>query len=351
MTTHPSCWLEISRQAFSANVARAKKDLAGSSMLMVAVKSNAYGHGGHELAPLALRSGADALAVLDIETGVAIRQVAPDAPLLCWLISPDSNYQAAVDHKLTLGISHLWQLEDLEQCSIDSPVPVHIKVDTGLHRNGCLIGNLPALVGRAKDMEQRGLISVEGMWSHLADTSIDEDKKSLERFFQAVTIAKNAGLNPTILHIAASAAATDFPESRLDLVRVGISVYGVSPFDDRTAEDMGFIPVMVAKATVTDSSPTTTTIGMGYSDGLLPIPENVGWLHHNGHRGLITRVDAHSTIVNWATGTGPAVGETITLFGDPGNGSPRAEDWASWADTIGDEVVAGMPARIRRVFI
>jgi alanine racemase len=229
---------------------------------------------------------------------------------------------------------------------------VHIKVDTGLHRNGCLVEHLPALVTKAKEMENRGLIVVEGMWSHLADTSIDEDKKSLERFRQAVAIATDAGLTPTILHIAASAAATDLPESRLDLVRVGISVYGVSPFDDRTAEDMGFTPVMVAKARVTDTSPDgTTTIGMGYADGLLPIPPGSGWLHYDGHRGVISSVDAHSMRVTWPADFAPAIGDTVTIFGDPTHGSPRAEDWASWANTIGDEVVAGMPARLHRVFV
>ena len=352
MTTEHTCWLEISRDAFASNVARVKKDLAGPALLMIAVKSNAYGHGGHELAPIALESGAGALAVLDVDTGVAIREVAPDATLLCWLLSPHSNYQAAIDARLTLGISHLWQLEALAKCSIDSPVTVHIKIDTGLHRNGCLVEHLPALAQTARSMEERGLITVEGVWSHLADTSIEEDKKSLERFHHAVTLVKEAGLTPTILHIAASAAATDLPESRLDLVRVGISVYGVSPFDDRTAEDMGFQPVMVAKSTVTESSSTgTTTIGMGYVDGLLPIPADTGWLHHHGHRGVIGAIDGHSMTVTWPEGGAPGVGDTVTLFGDPGGGSPRAEDWASWANTIGDEVVAGMPARVHRVFV
>ncbi len=352
MTIEHTCWLEISRDAFAKNVSLAKKDLAGSAKLMIAVKSNAYGHGGAELAPMALNSGADALAVLDVETGVAIREVAPGAMLLCWLLSPHSNYQAAIDAELTLGISHLWQLDALEQCSINSPVMVHIKVDTGLHRNGCLVEHLPALVAKAKDMEKRGLIVVEGVWSHLADTSIEEDKKSLERFHQAVAIAQDAGLSPTFLHIAASAAATDLPESRLDLVRVGISVYGVSPFDDRSAEEMGFTPVMVAKARVTDASPDgATTIGMGYADGLLPISPGTGWLHHAGHRGVIDSVEAHSMTVTWPAGAAPATADTVTIFGDPSHGSPRAEDWASWANTIGDEVVAGIPARVHRVFV
>ncbi len=320
--------------------------------MMVAVKSNAYGHGGAELAATAMDSGADALAVLDVETGVAIRQVAPDASLLCWLLSPNSDFQAAIDANLTLGISHLWQLEAVEQCNTATPVTVHLKVDTGLHRNGCLIEHLPELLAKASDLEQSGVIRVEGMWSHLADTSIAEDRKSLDRFHHAVGLAAEAGLSPTILHIAASAAATDLPESRLDLVRIGISVYGVSPFDDRTAEDMGFTPVMVAKTTVVESSPDGhTTLTMGYADGLLPVPAGVGWLAHEGTLGTIDSVSPHAMGVTWPAGSEPLAGDTITLFGDPAGGSPRAEDWARWADTIGDEVVASMPAKIHRIFV
>ena len=349
MTAEHSCWLEINTRAFAKNVSRAKAGLAGSAELMIAVKSNAYGHGGAQLAEIAMNSGADALAVLDVETGVAVRKAVPHAPLLCWLLSPTSDYQAAIDANLTMGISHLWQLEALEHCVITAPVTVHVKVDTGLHRNGCLIENLPDLCAKARELENQGLIRVEGMWSHLADTSIEEDLLSLERFHRAVDIARTHGLTPTVLHIAASAAATDLPESRLDMVRVGISVYGVSPFDDRRAEDMGFHPVMVAKAQVIESQGSTTTLGMGFADGLLPIPEGTGWLHHNGTRGTITAIDQHTTTVTW-NGEAPSAGEAITLFGDLEHGSPRAEDWAAWADTIGDEVVAAMPEQIHRVF-
>jgi alanine racemase len=348
----PRCWLEISRSAFSKNVVHAKNSLAQGSRLMVAVKSNAYGHGGGELAAVAMDSGADALAVLDVETGVSIRQVVPDASLLCWLLSPRSDFQAAIDSELTLGISHLWQLDLVEGCDTPTPVAVHLKVDTGLHRNGCVIEHFPELTAKARKLEEAGVIQVEGMWSHLADTSIAEDRKSLDRFHQAVGIAKKAGLSPTILHIAASAAATDLPESRLDLVRIGISVYGVSPFDDRTAEDMGFTPVMVAQTTVVESFPDgRTTLGMGYADGLLPLPAGVGWLHHDGALGRIDSVSPHALSVTWPAGSEPQAGDAITLFGDPAGGSPRAEDWASWAGTIGDEVVAAMPGEVHRIFV
>ena len=334
-------------------MAHAKASLAGAAALMVAVKSEAYGHGGQALATLAVKAGADALAVLDIPTGVSLRSAAPSIPMLCWLISPHSNLQDAVDYSLTLGISHLWQLDMIRELAPETPILIHLKIDTGLHRNGCLQENWPTLVARAKELEDQGLVSVEGVWSHLADTSLAEDKISLARFHDAVDVVKNAGLTPTLLHIAASAAATDLPEARLDMVRVGISAYGVSPFDDRTAEDMGFHPVMAARAVVTQVDPVgqIVTVGMGYADGLLPLPPHTGWLNHQGHRGAIVSVEADHTVVSFDTGNLPEVGSVLTLFGEPELGSPRAEDWATWGDTIGDEVLVGIAPHVPRRYL
>ena len=353
MEITPRCYLDINTQAFSDNLAHAKASLAGSAALMVAVKSEAYGHGGQALARHAIQAGADALAVLDIPTGVNLRSAAPSIPMLCWLISPRSNLQDAVDYSLTLGISHLWQLDMIRELATHTPLLIHLKIDTGLHRNGCLKENWPELVSGAKALEDQGLIKVEGVWSHLADTSLEEDTISLTRFHDAVDVAKNAGLTPTLLHIAASAAATDLPEARLDMVRVGISAYGVSPFDDRSAEDMGFHPVMAARAMVTqiDATQQTVTVGMGYADGLLPLPPHTGWLDYNGHRGAIVSVEADHTVVSFDSGDLLGVGSVITMFGEPESGSPRAEDWATWGDTIGDEVLAGIASHVPRRYL
>jgi alanine racemase len=349
----PQCYLDIKTEVFVNNVAHAKASLAGSAALMVAVKSEAYGHGGEALAKQAVQAGADALAVLDIPTGVNLRSAAPVIPMLCWLISPHSNLQDAVDYSLTLGISHLWQLDMIRELAPNTPILIHLKIDTGLHRNGCLKENWPELVSEAKALEDQGLIRVEGVWSHLADTSLDEDKLSLARFHDAVDVVKNAGLTPTLLHIAASAAATDLPEARLDLVRVGISAYGVSPFDDRSAEDMGFHPVMAARAVVTqvDTVERTVTVGMGYADGLLPLPPHTGWLEHQGRRGSIVSVEVDHTVVSFDTQDIPPVGSVITMFGEPESGSPRAEDWATWGDTIGDEVLVGIAPHVPRRYL
>ena len=354
MELEPRCYAEISLPAFRANVAHAKDTLAGDAQLMIAVKSEAYGHGGLTLARAAREAGADALAVLDIAQGIAVREVEPSIPLLCWLHSPTSDFGAGARAKLDLGISGTWQLDLLAEQAPSMNTRVHLKIDTGLHRNGALAEHWPELVRHAAALEKEGHITVVGIWSHLADTSWEEDRTSLQRFHDAVAIARDAGLSPSILHIAASAAAAELPETRLDMVRIGIIVYGVSPFDDRTAQDMGFDPVMSVHAQVLSHSPggDTATLGMGFGDGLLPPQDGRGWVNYDGVRYLIETVEAdHLTIRSEADAPLPPVGEWVTLWGDSRGNSPRAEDWASWADTIGDEVVASLAPHVSRKFI
>ncbi|MBT5248500.1 MAG: alanine racemase, partial [Microbacteriaceae bacterium] len=221
------------------------------------------------------------------------------------------------------------------------------------HRNGALAKDWPELVAAAATAQSAGDISVVGIWSHLADTSLAEDLVALEKFHHAVEVATSASLTPELLHIAASAAASDLPQARLDLVRVGIIAYGISPFDDRSAKDLGFAPVMTLRAPIisVDEKCHTARVGIGYGDGVLPLPPNTGWVAWKGTRLDIREVAVDHLVIEIDPTTIPTTGDMVTLWGDPDAGSPLAEDWASWAGTIGDEVVAAVGAHIQRRFI
>lgn len=349
----PTCWVSVSLPAFAENIAHATSTLAGDARLMVAVKSDAYGHGEKEIAETALRAGADSLAVLDIDSGARLRPHAGDAMLLAWLLSPADDFSVAALAKVDLGISGLWQLEKLAREVPQGGVSVHLKIDTGLHRNGALPEDWEELCREALRLERTGVLRVRALWSHLSDTSLQENQLSLARFHSAVDQARAIGLTPELLHIAASAAATDLPESRLDLVRVGISAYGVSPFDDRSAHDMGFAPVMSAHALVTsvDDERSEARIGIGYADGLLPLPADTGWVLHDTQRLELRSVEADHCVVGLPSNHAVTLGDHVTLWGQPDKGSPSAEDWASWSGTIGDEVVSAMAHSIEHRFI
>lgn len=338
--------IELSTSALTANIQHAKKTLT-DGLLMLAVKSNAYGHGDELIVRAALEAGVDEFAVLDIETALRIRSLAPTTPLLAWLLCPGDQFADAAEAGIELGISALWQLDEIAALDAQNPVTIHLKIDTGLNRNGASITDWPALVSRAAELESAGVVSVRAIWSHLSDTSIEVSKAALTRLHDAVGVARSLGLNPEITHIAASHAAVDLPEARLDLIRLGILAYGVSPFDDHTAEDLGFSPVLTLSAAVEKISDNgDITLGIGCSFGLLP-PVDTATISINGCDYTLTEVQPTTTV--WSPVADHAdvqMGEMVPVLG--AHASVSVEQWATWCHTIGDEVLAKLGPSIPR---
>ena len=127
-------------------------------------------------------------------------------------------------------------------------------------------------------------------------------------------------------------------------------MYGVSPFDERTPADMGFAPVMAARARVShvDTEQNLAWVGMGYGHGLLPLPPHTGWVSLGGSPAQLHSVQVDHLVIGIPHEARVALGDIVTLWGD--ETSPSAEDWARWAGTIGDEVVSSMSSRVERRF-
>jgi alanine racemase len=344
--------LLIDLDAFRANV-RTLSSLIAPARTMLAVKADAYGHGLLPLARAALESGADSLAVLDVATALAVRAAGIEAPVFAWLHGQDTDFGAAIDAHIDLGISAEWQLASIEQASRDTPARVHLKIDTGLHRNGARPEDWPALVDATVDAERRGGVVLAGIWSHLADASPADDAEALARFHDAIAVARDRGAKPEVLHLAASSAGIREPEARFDLVRFGIAAYGISPFDDATANDLGLRAVMTLTAPVRNVREGEATISVGRADGLQPGAAGRGYVVIRGQRAPILSVDVDSTIVTLdsANPTTVGVGDIATVFGPGDQGEASAETWADWAETIGDEIVAHMNPRVPRRYV
>lgn len=338
--------IELSASALTANIQHAKKTLT-NGLLMLAVKSNAYGHGDELIVRAALEAGVDEFAVLDIETALRIRAFTPHTPLLAWLFCPGDQFAEAADAGIELGISTLWQLDEIDALGSAKPVTVHLKIDTGLNRNGASASEWPTLVARAAELEQAGSLKVRGIWSHLSDTSIEVSRAALERLRDAVEVARTLGVTPEITHIAASHAAVELPESRLDLIRLGILAYGVSPFDDHTAQDLGFSPVLTLLAPVEKiANNGDIMLGIGCAYGLLP-PVETATISIRGVDYTLTEVQPTTTM--WSPVSGAAhvvVGDMVPVFG--AHASASVEQWATWCHTIGDEVLAKLGPAIPR---
>ncbi|MBM7471385.1 alanine racemase [Subtercola frigoramans] len=367
----------INLDAFRHNV-RLLSDLAAPAETMLAVKADAYGHGMVPLAFAALEAGATSLAVLDIPAALVLRASGITAPIFAWMHAPDADFGAAAAADIDLGISAVWQLEAIAAAAEANAPRVHLKIDTGLHRNGASVEQWPGLVQSAMAADAAGVVRLHAAWSHLADASPADDEAAYAHFQQAVAVAEELGARFEALHLAASSAGIRMPEARLSFVRFGIAAYGISPFDDETALELGLRPVMTLAAPVASlkrvgaghgvsygfdyrtTRPTTLAlVPLGYADGVPRAANGRGQVWLNGKRYPIAGRIAMDQFVIDVGDDSVAVGDEVIVFGEgrsaverePGSGVPTAEDWAGFAHTIGDEIVARVGPRVPRVYL
>lgn len=338
---------EIDLAAFRHNVG-ALSALVAPAATMLAIKADAYGHGMRRLAAVALDAGATSLAVLEVPAALTLRDAGISAPLFAWLHGRHTDFGAAIDADVDLGISARWQIDAVVAARRTRPARLHLKVDTGLHRNGATPEEWPALVASAVAAQAAGHVVIAGLWSHLADASPEADAAALAEFLHAVEVARALGAEPEMLHLAASSAGIRMPEARLDLVRFGIAAYGISPFDDRSGRELGLRPVMSVRAPVTAVGEGAATIGIGSGDGIHPPAIGEAEVLVAGERRRILALDVDTLTID-VSDLAVGVGDDVVLFGSGDDGEPTAEDWARWAGTIGDEIVARVQ-RIPRVY-
>ena len=359
----------IDLDAFRHNV-RTLSELAKPAETMLAVKADAYGHGMVPLARAALESGATSLAVLDIPAALALREAGITAPIFAWMHDPDALFREAAEADIDLGISAVWQLDAIAGAGASNAPRVHLKVDTGLSRNGATEADWPGLVTRAIELDRLGAVRLHAAWSHLADASPGDDEVALGRLRAAVAVAEGLGARFEKLHLAASSAGIRMPEARLDMVRFGIAAYGISPFDDQTARDLGLRPVMTLRAPVasikrvpaghgvsygltyrTTGESTLALVPLGYADGIPRIASGRAEVWIGGRRHPIAGRIAMDQFVVDVGDAEVAAGDEVVVFGVGDRGEPTAEEWAGFAETIGDEIVARVGARVRRVYV
>ncbi len=352
-----SARIEIDLEAFRHNV-RTLAAIAAPARTMLAVKADGYGHGMLPIAHAALQSGADSLAVLDVPAALSLRAAGIDVQLFAWLHGQDTDFRAAIEADVDLGVSSLVELRRIADAGLStgSVASVHLKIDTGLHRNGASPEDWPALVQATLDLQDAGLVRLAGLWSHLADASPEDDAAALAEFQAALAVAAGLGVpmegpERPLLHLAASSAGIRMPETRFDLVRFGIAAYGVSPFDDVDARGLGMRAPMTMFATVIESRGGLVTLDLGSTDGVPPSvlgPSGSGAeVLLDGRRTGVTQIGVDSTEVRSTA----QVGTEAIIFGPGDQGEPTAEEWAAWAGTIGDEILAQASTRIPRVYL
>lgn len=360
------------------------KQLAAPAALMAVVKADAYGHGAVPVARAAIQGGADMLGVAHVTEALELREAGFTAPVLAWLHTVNTDFAAAIEHQVALGVSG-WELEEIARVAQDIGVTaqVHLKVDTGLGRNGYTMAGWPAAVRAAASAEQRGAIDVVGIMTHLGsadDPQAPENQQQLEAFRQAVQVAREAGLTPSILHAANTPGTFDAQDMAdptpmlCDMVRVGIGIYGISPFADRTAEELGLVPAMTLRTTVnnvkevpagqgvsygfnyrTEKPTTLALIPLGYADGVPRIGTGGPVRIHGVSYAEVGRVAMDQIVVDLGEpglASDPdrnPLGAEAVLFGAGEN--PSVREWSQAAQTIDYEIVTRISPRVAREYV
>lgn len=336
---------------------------ASGAATMAVVKADGYGHGAYTAACAALEAGADRLGVATIGEALGLRAAGITVPVLCWLYTATDSFEAALRAGVELSVSSLGELGAITDAAnrLNTSARVHLKIDTGLSRNGCSEEDWPRLLDQAAKDEVDGSVEVVAVWSHLAcadepgHPSVDAQA---ERFHRAYERARAAGLRP-IRHLANSAALLTRPDLHFELVRPGIALYGLDPVPQDG--DHGLRPAMTFRSSVVrtksiaagesvsygqtwtaDRPSTLALIPVGYADGL---PRALSgrmsvWLAGK-RRPLVGRVCMDQVVVCCGDDE-IAEGVEVILFGPGYLGEPTVAEWADRLDTIHYEIVSGM---------
>jgi alanine racemase len=382
-TTSGRAWAEIDLGAVRHNVALLAARAAPASLCAV-VKANGYGHGAEPVAEAELDAGASRLAVACVEEGIALRQAALNVPVLLLSEPPVEVMDEVVAFNLTPtvyteeGIRALVRAVGRRRAgagtapgaATPTAYPVHLKVDTGMHR----VGAAPAdTVRLALAVSQQPGLALEGLWTHLAvaDAPADPFTALQAERFQAVADELAAhGVRPPLLHVSNSAGTLAHPTCRYDLVRCGIALYGVPPSPAlQGAADLQ--PALSLRSRVSYAREVApgdgisyglryrpgrpshvVTVPIGYADG---VPWRLGVtggevLIGGRRRPIAGSVTMDQILVDCADDSHVGPGDEVVLLGRQESEEITAWEWAERVGTISYEVVCGIGPRVRRLY-
>ena len=356
--------LELRLGACRDNYRYFRSLLEPSTRLLVLVKANAYGHGAVEFAAMMQKEGADYLAVAYPVEGIELRKSGISLPILVLTAGTD-YFNEMIDYRLEPGIPNLHALkafcEVLDSRGITG-YPVHVKLDTGMHRLGFMTDEIQALTDFVKQCRS---VRVKSLYSHLAaaeDPASDDFTLGQIRMFEdnASRIIGEIGYRP-MLHILNSAGIERFPQFQHDMVRLGIGIYGISALPGVKLSPVASLKCKILQikhlrpedgtigygrhGMISPEGTTIATIPVGYADG---IDRHLGCgrasFSLNGHRvPTIGNICMDMCMLD-ITGVDAQVGDTVTVFGE----DPTASELAGILGTIPYEIMTSIPRRIDR---
>ncbi len=356
--------------AVERNCRNLKERVGEGTELCAVVKANGYGHGAVAVARAALESGAAWLCVATVPEGAALRAADVRAPILILGPSAPAEIPALVASGLTpaaMDTSFCAALADAATREGKAPYPVHVKVDTGMHRFGVPVAEAPALLQSLRGVEG---IAVKGVFTHFATADVVGDPflhEQAARFAALIGALEREGLRPRIVH-AANSGATLQRVAPWDMVRAGIALYGLPPAPDFPAP--GLTPAMTVHTAIARvfTVPAGESIGygrrfvaqtptraallpLGYADGLSRALSDRGHVLIGGHRcRLAGVVSMDQCVALLPDDLNAQVGDPVVVVGSQGDARQSLTDLAVAAETINYEIAVRFGARMEQVY-
>ncbi len=342
-------------------------ELSGTPVMAV-VKADAYGHGLVPVAKTALEAGASALGVALLEEAITLREAGITAPILAWLVPPGSDFTLAVDNQIELAASSIKALEEIGAVKSEFRPKVHLEVDTGMSRGGFLSewGKL--------DAHHVANIDIVGIFSHFARADEPHETQNdlqRNRFKEMIATLESFGYTNIVRHLSNSAATLKDENSRFDMVRVGIAMYGLSPdiknLGDSTSLGLKAAMQLRAKLHLVKTVPANTPVGygataftsaetklgvvaMGYADGIPRISQGAGVFVDGKRVPIIGRVSMDQFVVDLGADSKANTGDWVIVFGDGATGEYTADDWGAASGSINYEIVTRIGPRVPRIY-
>ncbi|MDO8557178.1 MAG: alanine racemase [Candidatus Jorgensenbacteria bacterium] len=377
--TQYKTWIEIKRSALARNIQAFRSILKKPTKLFAVVKSNAYGHGLTVFPKLADELGADGFCVDSVIEGKKLRKGGITKPII--VLGPSLNHfaQEAARDGITITVSNFDALNAIQKDK--TPVDFHLKIDTGMHRQGFYVSDLPkalSIVNASKLLQKHCI----GACTHFASaknlTYPDYTLKQIEEFEKAKMLCKESGLRDMQFHASATGGALLFPQSHYDIVRVGIGLYGHWPTKESAAQHpitlrktLALEPVLSWRATVSEvkhfapgdfigydlteriTKPTLAAIiPIGYWHGIPRVASGRGEVLIRGVRAkILGRVSMDLITVALPPNSTARVGDTATIIGKDEKEFISAEEFAEKCDSINYEALTCINPLIERVVV
>jgi len=362
-------WAEVSLEAVRHNVGELRR-IASPAAVCAVVKADGYGHGAVPVARAALEAGATWLAVAQVPEAAPLRDLGLSAPVL--LLSqprPDELVDAlGLDLDITVYTASMVERLGAAATEASTTARVHLKVDTGMHRVGARPVDALAL---AKAIVDQPALDLRSVWTHCAIADEPDDPytdEQLDRYEEVLGDLEAAGIEVPLRHAANSAATIAQPRARYDLVRCGISVYGIPPAPTlagradlrpavRLATEVAHVKPIAAGERVSyglrhrfERDTVVATLPIGYADGVF---RRLGILGHDvliggARHPMVGVVTMDQVMVDVGPGSDVQVGDEAVLLGRQGNEEITPDDWAAALDTVSYEVVCAIGARVER---